>query len=110
MKRTYAVFAVLGALLPLSAILPWLVANGLAPSRFVDELFANRVSSFFALDVVVSAFVVIAFALFESRSGRLRRPWIPVLATLLVGVSFGLPLLLLLREDSSIQGRGSHAT
>lgn len=101
MKRAYALLAVFGALLPLSAIVPWLMTYGLAPSKFIDELFANRVSAFFALDVIVSAFAIFAFALVEWRAGRLRRPAIPVIATLLVGVSLGLPLLLLLREDAS---------
>ena len=99
MKPAYVILAVLGALLPLSAIVPWLAANGVAPDRFVAELFANRVSTFFALDVIVSAFALFVFVAAESRAGRLRRPWIPVLATLFVGVSFGLPLLLLLRND-----------
>lgn len=99
MKPAYVVLAVLGALLPLSAIVPWLATNGWAPDRFVEELFANLVSTFFALDVIVSAFALFVFAAAESREGRLRRPWIPVLATLFVGVSFGLPLLLLLRRD-----------
>lgn len=100
MKRAYAILAIVGAVLPLSAILPWFVTNGVAPRQFVEQLFANRVSAFFALDVIVSALVVFCFAWAESRAGRLRRPWIPILATVLVGGSFGLPLLLFMREAS----------
>ena len=108
MKYVYAFLAFLGTVLPLSAFLPWLGLHGLAPRRFVQELFANRVSAFFALDVIVSALVVFCFAYAESRAGRLRRPWIPMLATLLVGGSLGLPLLLFMRDPSG-ERRGSDA-
>ena len=101
MKTAYALLALVGAVLPLSALLPWMLTRGFAPRGFVEDLFANRVSAFFAIDVVISAIVVVVFAYTESRRGRLRRPWIPVLATLLIGVSCGLPLLLWAREDGS---------
>src|SRR5688572_20905362 len=100
MRLVYAVFAFLGAVLPLSAVVPWLIRHGIAPRLFLQDLFVNRVSAFFALDVIVSALVVLCFVYVETRSHRLRQPWIPVLATLLVGVSFGLPLLLLMRENA----------
>jgi hypothetical protein len=103
MKIVYAVLAILGAVLPLSAFVPWAVANGFDPRLFFEELFANRVSAFFGLDVIIAAVVVIFFAHAEARRARLRRPWIPVVATLLVGVSFGLPLLLLMRDEEPRQ-------
>jgi hypothetical protein len=44
--------------------------------------------------VAVAGLVVIVFAVWE----RVERWWLAVLGTVLVGPSFGLPLLLLLRE------------
>jgi len=44
--------------------------------------------------VIVSAAVLFVFIGAE----RVRHRWIPVVATLLVGVSLGLPLLLYMRE------------
>ena len=99
MKLLYGVLAALGAILPLSAFVPWVVAHGFAPGLFVQELFANRISAFFGLDAIVTGIVVLCFAYAEAKSRRLRRPWLPVVGTLLVGASFGLPLLLLLRDD-----------
>jgi hypothetical protein len=99
MKIVYAVLAALGAILPLSAFVPWVIAHGFAPRLLVEELFANRISAFFGLDAIVTGLVVLCFAYAEARSHRLRRPWIPVAGTLLVGASFGLPLLLLLRDE-----------
>jgi uncharacterized protein DUF2834 len=99
MKTLYMVLFVLGCLLPLSQLVPWVAAHGVDPRLFVSELFANRISSFFGLDVIVSAVVLLSWAWDERRRRGLRRAWLPALATLLVGVSAGLPLLLVLRAE-----------
>jgi len=99
MKTAYVFLFVLGCVLPLSQLVPWVVAHGLDPRLFVSELFANRVSSFFGLDVIVSAVVLLAWVWDERRRRGVSRAWLPVAATLLVGVSAGLPLLLFLRRE-----------
>ena len=99
MKTLYAVLFVVGCALPLSQLLPWLAANGVDMSLFFRELFANRISGFFGLDVIVSAVVLLVWLWDERRRRRLPHPWLPALATLLVGVSAGLPLLLYMRRE-----------
>ncbi|HWY31007.1 MAG TPA: DUF2834 domain-containing protein [Candidatus Acidoferrum sp.] len=78
--------------------------NGLSGRLFVQQLFANRISAFFALDVLVSAVVLLRFSELESRRLRLHSRWIILAGTLLVGVSLGLPLFLYLRERQLDQG------
>jgi hypothetical protein len=95
LKNLYLALCIPGAALPLWQFVPWVRVHGLDARLFVAELFANRISSFFAMDVIVSAAVVIVFALSEK---QLRHRWAPIAATLLVGGSLGLPLLLYLRE------------
>ena len=97
-KTIYLVLCVIGAVLPYWQFVPWLFERGFNPSLFLRELFANRISTFFALDVLVSAIVLIIFMRVESERSRIRRRWLPVLTTLLVGVSLGLPLFLYMRE------------
>ena len=99
MKTLYAALFVVGCVLPLSQLVPWVIAHGVDPGLFVSELFANRISGFFGLDVIVSAVVLLAWLWDERRRRGLRRAWAPALATLLVGVSAGLPLLLFLRRE-----------
>jgi Terpene cyclase DEP1 len=100
MKRLYLALFVLGCALPLSQLVPWLIAHGgLDPRLFLAELFANRISGFFALDVVVSAVVVLSWIAAERGRLGLRHPWLPVAATLFIGVSAGLPLLLYMRRE-----------
>ena len=65
---------------------------------FLRELFANRISAFFGLDVIVSAIVLIVFIRTEGRRLSLPLLWLPIVAVLLVGVSLGLPLFLYLRQ------------
>src|SRR5882672_3924651 len=97
-KRIYIILCLAGAILPYWHFVPWMSQNGLNASLFFDQLFANRISAFFATDVLVSAAVVFVFIAFErSRLGA--RWWLPAVAVLTVGVSLGLPLLLYLRED-----------
>ena len=100
MKTGYLVLFVLGCILPLSQLVPWVAAHGgIDPRLFLADLFANRVSGFFALDVIVSAVVVLCWIATERRRLGLRHAWLPVLATLLIGVSAGLPLVLYMRRE-----------
>lgn len=99
MKLVYMVLFVVGCVLPLSQCIPWVLTHGLDARLFVSELFANRISSFFGLDVIVSAVVLLAWIWDERRRRGLRRAWAPAAATVLVGVSAGLPLLLYLRRE-----------
>jgi hypothetical protein len=101
MKTLYFGLFVVGCVFPLSQLVPWVVAHGVDPMLFVRELFANRISGFFGLDVIVSAVVLLAWIAEERKHRGLRRAWAPALATMLVGVSAGLPLLLFLRSDES---------
>jgi len=104
MKRrdTYLVLALAGVLIPYFQFGPWLLEHGLDMRLFFHQVLANRVSEFFAADVVVSAAVVLVFLVYERK--RLRGLWwVPVLALLIFGVSVSLPVLLYLRERQASQ-------
>jgi multisubunit Na+/H+ antiporter MnhB subunit len=97
-KPIYLVLCFVGAVLPYWQFVTWLFQHGFDGTLFLRQLLANRISAFFALDVVVSAIVLIIFVRVESTRLRIRRRWLPIKATLLVGVSLGLPLFLYMRE------------
>ena len=99
-KHLYLTLAVAGAAIPLAAFVPWITVNGLDGELFVQQMFANHISTFFALDVLISALVLLAVIGVERRRGRLSWPWLPVVAVCCVGVSLGFPLFLYLRERS----------
>jgi hypothetical protein len=97
-RHLFLALCFLGVLVPNVVLVPWLLEHGLDPGRFLDDLFANGVSAFFGLDVLVSAVALAAFVLIEGARLGLARRWLPILATCLVGVSFGLPLFLYQRQ------------
>ena len=106
MKIKYSVLCILGTALPYWYFVPWVAKNGLNMSLFFQQLFATRIGGFFAMDVLVSAVVLIGFVFDESARLGLRWHWLPIVATLIVGVSLGLPLFLFLRE-SALQQQGT---
>src|SRR2546425_10027992 len=97
-RNVYLVLCVLGLLLPSWQFLPWLIEHGFDSQLFIRELFANRIGGFFGADVIMSALTLFVFIGAEGRRLAMRNLWIPVVATIAVGVSLGLPLFLYLRE------------
>ena len=98
MRHFYLALSAVGVLIPNAPFYPWLAQHGLDGRRFVTDLFANGVSSFFGLDVVITALVVCGFVIVEGRRLGLRRIWMPIAAICVVGVSLGLPLFLYPRQ------------
>jgi hypothetical protein len=98
MARAYFWLCVIGTVLPLGAFLPWLGEHGLDLPLFFAELFSTRIGAFAGWDVIVSAAALFVFVAVEGGRLKVRPLWAPVVATLAVGVSLGLPLFLLLRE------------
>ena len=101
LKGRYLVLCILGTVAPLSQLVPFVGEHGFDGRLMIEELFSTRMGAFFALDVVVSAIALLVFVSAESRRIGLRR-WLPILATLCVGVSLGLPLFLYMREASAV--------
>ena len=97
-RHFYLICCVLGLILPYSQLVPWLLEHGLNITLFYRELFANRISAFFAMDVIVSAIVLLWFIQSEGKRLRVRLLWLPTIGTLVAGVSFGFPLFLFLRQ------------
>lgn len=98
-RNVYVVLATLGAILPFSQFLPWLMAHGLDVPLLVSEIASSRIAAFGWLDVVISAVTLLFFIVVDGRESRTPHRWAPILGTVTVGVSFGLPLYLALRES-----------
>ncbi|PYL29244.1 MAG: hypothetical protein DMF45_06360 [Verrucomicrobia bacterium] len=99
LRYLYLAFAVLGLVVPYSQLVPWIMEHhALNMPLFVRDLFANRISAFFALDVIVSAVVLISFIQTEGKRLGMRLLWLPTIGTLLIGVSLGFPLFLYQRQ------------
>jgi len=97
-KNVYLMLCVLGAVIPYSQFIPWIMENGFQLGLLIRQLFANRISAFFGLDVLVSSVVLLTFMRVEGRQLRMRLRWLPIAGLCAVGVSLALPLFLYLRE------------
>ncbi len=98
LKTTFLLLCILGVLLPFSQFVPWVIENGLNIPLFFQELFSTKIGGFFGMDVIISAMVLFVFIFAEGKRLSIPNLWIPVVATLAIGVSLGLPLFLYLRQ------------
>jgi len=98
LRHGYLALCAGGTILPLWQFVPFLRDHGLDAALFVQQLFANPVSGFFGLDVIVSSIVLWVFVVAEGRRAGVPHRWAPIAANLVVGVSLGLPLFLYLRQ------------
>ena len=97
-KVIYLLLCVLGLVLPYSQLVPFILEHGLDIKLFFEQLFANKISGFFGMDVIVSSLVLWTFVFWEGTRLKMQNLWVYVVCNLLVGVSLGLPLFLFMRE------------
>jgi hypothetical protein len=105
MQWLYLLCAVLGTVLPLSQLLPFVAQNGVDLPLLFRQLFQNNISAFFGLDVIVSSVGLWLFVFSEGRRQGMKNLWIYVACNLLVGVSLALPLFLFSRERKLMNDR-----
>ena len=94
----YLILAILGLILPYSQLVPFFIDNGLDLSLFWSQLFANRISTDFAFDLLVSSIVFWIFVFKEGTKLNLKPLWLYVVLNLAIGLSFALPIFLWVRS------------
>lgn len=87
-----------GAVIPLTALAPWVQREGLNLPLFFRSIFDSPVDAMFGWDVIITAVALLAFAWVETSRLRIDHIWLPLLGAFLIGPSFGLPAFLALRE------------
>ncbi|MEM7122020.1 MAG: DUF2834 domain-containing protein [Pseudomonadota bacterium] len=107
LHHLYLILCVVGFIVPYAEFVSWLVDNGIDIPAFFDAMLINGISRFFVWDVLISA-VAVLVATYAWRD-KLPVRWPPVVATLLIGVSLGLPLLLYLMEKQKTGGAPASA-
>jgi flagellar biosynthesis protein FliR len=95
----YLILCVAATILPYSQFIPFLREHGLDIPLFFQQLFANKVSGFFGMDVIVASVALWVFVYSEGARLKMRHLWVYVVANLAVGVCLGLTLFLLMRES-----------
>ncbi len=98
LQWSYLGLCVIGTVLPLSQLVGFLNEHGLDFRLFFHQVFVNPAASMFGFDVAVSLIVLWVLTLVEGRRLNLSHLWLPLVASVTVGVSLGLPLFLLIRQ------------
>src|SRR5262245_37035998 len=97
-KSIYLALAFIGLLVPYYFFFKFLNGNGFDIALLLHQLFANDVSTFFAVDLIISVIVFWIYMVAEANKLQMKNWWLYVLASLAVGLSFALPLFLYFRE------------
>jgi len=99
MKKTiYLVLAILGIILPMSQFIPASLDGEFSVAGMVEGMTANRTMTGVTLDFMVAVVTGFIFGVFEAIRLKITLAWIPLIGTVLIGFSFGLPFFLYLRE------------
>ena len=115
MKRLYLALIIVGFVLPNYFVLLETFENGNIllygdiPETF-SQLFANRISTIFALDSLWTVLVFFIWSHVEGKAERVDKVWRIWLFTMLFGIASGFPLFLWLREKAreraAVSGEG----
>jgi len=98
-KHFYSILAVIGFVGPYYFFISFLMAHGLDGKAFVQQLFGTQISTFFAVDLLLSSVVFVRYLREEATHHAVGYWWLYLVALLTVGLSFALPLFLYVRES-----------
>jgi hypothetical protein len=98
-EKIFLILAFVGLVLPYYYFVSFFLENGLNLPLFFENLFANNIVAFFAVDLIITALVFLIFSYQETLRYQEGNWWTYLLATLFIGLSFSLLLFLYFREQ-----------
>lgn len=93
-KHLYLLLAIVGFIVPYYFLISFFMAHGFDARLLIQQLFGTPISTFFAVDLIVSSVVFIVYL--SQKETKLK--WVYLIALFTVGLSLALPLLLFVRE------------
>ena len=100
MKAFLILCCIAGTVVPWWFALPFFLIHGPNMGLFVEEIFATRISSFFAADLIIASVIFLFWSWRDARERRISGWWLVLLSNLVVGLSLALPLYLLKRLET----------
>jgi hypothetical protein len=101
MKIFLIVCCVAGLVIPYWFAAPFFLIHGPDFRLFVDEIFATRISTCFAADLILSSVIFLSWSRREAHARNIQGWWLVLLCNVVVGLSLALPLYLLKRLDAN---------
>ena len=75
MKKLYLLLAIVGLVLPYCFFVSFLVEHGLNIPLLFSQLFANDISTFFAVDLIITVIVLCVFFYREATKLQMHSWW-----------------------------------
>lgn len=97
-RHIYLVLAAFGVILPYYHYWHFIQAYGNDLAKFFSDVLVNDSSRFVLMDMLVTAIAFFVFVALDSKRRNVRYAWIAVAGVFMVGVSFGFPLYMYLRD------------
>ena len=97
-KNVFLILAIIGFVVPYYFFLQLPAENGFNLPLLIQPFFANNFMKGSAMDLTISVIVFWVYVFVEANRLQMKNPWVYLLATLMVGLSFALPLFLYFRE------------
>ena len=97
-KNIFLILAILGFIAPYFFFVQVPPESASDIPALLQPLFANNFMKGVGMDLTVSVIVFWTFVFVEGSRLQMKNPWVYLLATLMVGLSFALPLFLYFRE------------
>ena len=97
-ERALLALTVVGFLVPNTMVIAFFVDHGVDLGGYLSEWFESLPAAQLVADLVIAAVAFVLWAAWEGRRIGMRAWWVPIPASLLVGLCFALPLFLFLRE------------
>ncbi|GAC1617683.1 MAG: hypothetical protein PVS2B2_12100 [Candidatus Acidiferrum sp.] len=86
-----------GIVVPYYFALPFFLIHGPNFHLLIEEIFATRISSFFATDLILASLVFLVWSRRDARDNGIQGWWLVLVSNLVVGLSLALPFYLLKR-------------
>jgi hypothetical protein len=97
-----------GFLVPNVMVVVFVAEHGVDLGHYLGDWFETLPSAQLVADLAICGFTFVGWAAWDSRRSGVRRWWVTIPASLLVGLCFAIPLYLLLRERQLIQAQPAH--
>jgi Terpene cyclase DEP1 len=104
-ERALLTLTAIGFVVPNTMVAVFVARHGLDPGGYFRHWGESLPATQLALDLSIAFAAFALWAAWEGRRLEMRSWWVPVPASLLVGLCFALPLFLLLRERA-VRKRG----
>lgn len=99
MKKTiYLILAIVGFILPYYFVFKFYTANEMSTSAALAQLVSSDWGALFVADLLISVLAAWTFIYNEAKRLNMKYWWAYPIATMMVGLSFALPLFLYFRE------------